>query len=121
MKKKKITKKKLEISLGERQALLDAGDHGLMDLGGLAELALALRALARGEVAQAGFAAEQLASGGHFKTLCGGFFRLATCDGSWHGAGKVAGEANSASSFLGWRQKGAARRNGPAILAKAAS
>src|SRR5579859_7623853 len=54
-------------ALRERQALLHAGDHGFVDQAGLAELALALRTLARGEVAQAGFAAEQLASSGHFK------------------------------------------------------
>ena len=64
----------------ERKALFDASDHGFVNQTGLAELALALGALARGEVAQAGFAAEQLAGSSHFKALGDGFFRLATCD-----------------------------------------
>ena len=83
----------------ERQALFDAVDHGLVDLTGLPELALALRALARGEVAQAWFAAHEFARPGHFDTLRSGFFRLATCNGSRHGAGTVAEEVGPASTF----------------------
>ena len=82
------------------QALHDAGDHGLMDLASFAELSLALRIFARSEMAQTRFAAEDLASSGHFEALGNGFLRLATCDRSWHGAGKVAGEAKSASTLF---------------------
>ena len=45
------------VRLREWQAFFDAIDHSLVDLAVLAELALALRAFGRGEVAQAGFAA----------------------------------------------------------------
>lgn len=38
--------------LREGQASLDARDHGLIDQASLAEVALPLRALARGEVTQ---------------------------------------------------------------------
>jgi hypothetical protein len=83
----------------EGQTLLDAIDHGLMDLANLAELPLLLRAFARGEVTEAWLAAEHLSCRGDFDPLCNGLFRLATCDGSRHGAGKVAGNSRLATTF----------------------
>jgi hypothetical protein len=84
---------------GERQALFDAIDHGFVNLAVLAELALLLGAFARGEMAQTRFATHEFARPGHFDALGSGFFRLATCNGSRHGAGTVAGEGEWASSF----------------------
>src|SRR5439155_12908754 len=75
------------------------GDHRLVDLADLAQLALALGALARGEVAQARLAAEQLASRGDFDPLGDRFLRLATCNGSRHGARNVAVALRLAISF----------------------
>ena len=49
-----------------------------------AELALALRALARCEVAEARLASHDFSRRGHFEPLGNGLLRLATCDGSWH-------------------------------------
>ena len=65
---------------GERDAFSDARFHRRVDGGIFAKLALALRALARSKVAQAGFTAHDLTRGGDFEPLGGRFFRLATCD-----------------------------------------
>ena len=83
----------------EREALLDPRDHRLVDLTVFAELALALRALAGGKVAKAWFTAHDLASSGDLDALGRGLFRLATCNGSRHGAGTVAGELALAMTF----------------------
>ena len=93
--------------LGEREQFLHAIPLGDVDLAVFAELAFALRAFARSEVAQAGFAAHEFARPGHFDALNGGFFRLATCNGSRHGAAKVAGEVERARGFLGIVSRGA--------------
>ena len=53
----------------ERQTLFDAVHHGLVDLAVFAELALALGALARCEMAKARLTAHDLSSGGHFEPL----------------------------------------------------
>ena len=58
-------------------------------------------------LAQAWFAAHEFARPGHFDALNGGFFRLATCNGSRHGAAKVAGEVERARGFLGIVSRGA--------------
>ena len=88
------------MSLGERQALFDAIDHGRMDLAILAKLPLLLRAFARGEVAKAWFATHEFARPGHFDALHSGFFRLATCNGSWHRGGHSSGRRASGKHFL---------------------
>ena len=89
------------VRLREREALFDAVDHGLVDLAVLAELALALRALARSEMAKTRLASHDLPRRGHFEPLGDSFLRLATCDGSWHGARKVAVEVGLATTFSG--------------------
>ena len=61
--------KRSRARLRERQALFDAIDHGLVDLAVFAELALALGALARSEMAKTRFTAHDLAGGGHFEPL----------------------------------------------------
>ena len=76
-----------------------------MDLAVFAELALPLGALARCEMAKAWFAAHDLARTSDFEPLCSGLFRLSTCDGSWHGARKVAVEVGLAITFWGRRRE----------------
>ena len=93
------------VRLRERQALFDTIDHGLVNLAVFAELALALGTLARSEVAKARLAAHDLARTGDFEPLGSGFFRLATCNGSWHGARKVAGEVQMATTFSAAMQR----------------
>ena len=70
--------------LAEGKQFHDAGDHGLIDLAVFAELALALRAFARREVAQAGFPTHDFARSGDFEPFGRGLLRLATCDRLWH-------------------------------------
>jgi hypothetical protein len=59
----------LRLASGERQALLDAVNHRLVDLADFAEAALPLRTLARCEMAQARLATQDLARRGHFEPL----------------------------------------------------
>ena len=89
------------MSLGERQALFDAIDHGLVDLAVLAELALPLRAFARCEMAQPRLATKDLARAGHFEPLCSGLFGLTTCDRSWHIFG--AADFREGTPFGNWK------------------
>ena len=93
------------VRLRERQALFDTVNHGLVDLAVFSELARALGALARSEMAKARLAAHDLARTCDFEPLGGGFFRLATCNGSWHGARKVAGEGGLATTFSAAMQR----------------
>ena len=88
-----------QFSLGEREALLDLGLHRLVDEPGLTKVALTLRVLGGREVTQTWLTAQDLARPGYFKPLGRGFLRLATCDGSRHGAGKLAVEPETAINF----------------------
>jgi hypothetical protein len=104
--KTKMKKKDEEVlRLVERQALLDPCHHRLVDLAVLAELALALGAFARSEMAKAWLAAHDLAGAGDFHPLGSGLFRLATCDGAGHGARKVAAASLLARGILQGRAR----------------
>ena len=59
------------VRLREREALFDTVHHCLVDLTVFTELALALRALARCEMAETRLATHDLPRGGHFEPLCG--------------------------------------------------
>ena len=76
--------------LREGKASLDARDHGLINQGSLAEVALLLRALARGEVTQTRLAPKDLTLRGHFEPLGRRLLRLMTCCWLWHGGRTVA-------------------------------
>ncbi len=86
-------------SLTEREALFNLGLHRLVHEPGLTEVALTLGVLGGRKVTQTRLTAQDLARPCYFKPLGRGFFRLTTCDGSRHGAGKLAAEPKTAITF----------------------
>src|SRR5678815_3404046 len=86
--------------LPKRQALHHASNHGLVDLAGLAEFALALRALARRKVAQARLATHDFPRRRDLEPLGGRFLRLATCNRFWHGSAEGSGRTAPGKLFF---------------------
>src|SRR4051812_27457886 len=82
------------------QALHHTANHCLVDLAGLAQLALALRAFARCEVAQTRLAPHDLARRRDLEPLGGRFLRLATCNRFWHGSAESSGSATPGKFFF---------------------